>query len=1018
MQSVLDIIINPKGAMAGAQQVNQSLNRIKQQANETTNVMRDKFNSVRQTLFSVQTAIVGLGFGAFAKSLIDVTRNLNMAERQMRGVTTSTGQAALELENVRRIADKFMFADLPMAHAFRLLASHDIPNVEQALDTLGNAALATGRDIESVTNAILSGNERQLRQLGVRIVDLGTGQVDLIFGKMELRANKTDQAIRNGLLKLLKEMPDATKQMGNDMDFQIRRLEDAWEDFRIAIMRGGLEDFLTATFREIADGFDENAMKRKGQAVAEGIQEVIKAVAKDVAFVLDLVAPLASILGDIFGSALRMFGALPPMVQTIGIFGVLFFGLRGLAVMTAGLALAEAMGIKAEQIGKGADMAATGLMNSAQSSPLGLLMRKGAELATGKNLTTRPKQLDEQTYYIGLGESIKSVDELIKKKGETTTSYAERVEKFFNRVSESSKKIAEERKKAEAQAKAERAAGATGLSGGGLSDDARKINAQLARLKADTAEFTAMEERKRSLMFSPDQAEQMAKAVEFINKMRQDGLPIEARHEAAIKAQFALRGEAIAQTKIWTALEEDRIEKIEAGNRLMDQATIELQEAIDASRVMEQSIENRSLETAKLAFQRELMSGKVQLERDQKDEILAKLVLIDRERKMVEGLQMMEARRLELAEETARLNAETRDMMGRGIAGRPIGGFPGATGQTNQSRQTLLEEREREFANRGLSEQFNRSQAELEIDNKLRAQRQNFIARENYGIQQQINQTSILVDTMGMTTDERQKEIRLRETILSLQQRGVALTSEEVEEFRKQQDALQEAIAGERTAQAMNSFVDNFRVGWDTIIKSGEQAYQHLEDALTQMIMTGKADFTSFANFVQQELIRMGIRASMNALMGQLAGGGGGGFNFGDLLSQGISAGFGAMKGPGFGTANSLGAGSGNLAPTASNFAQRGGVFDWYGRIPGFQHGGVNHHERLIKISEGQTPEAIIPLSGGRNVPVKLTGADRGVTINAPITFVTPDAQGARRSQTQIQAQMSTAMSRASRRIQ
>ena len=999
MQSVLDIIINPKGAQQGGQQVNQTLHRIKQEATNTTNHFNNKWMSVKNTLFSVQSAIAAVGAGAFAKSLIDVTRNLNMAERQMRGVTSSSAQAALELENVRKIADRFMMDDLPMAHAFRLLASHDIPNVEKALNTLGNAALGTGRDIESVTRALLSGNERMLRELGVRLVDLGTGQVDLIYGKMEIRANKTDQAIRNGLLKLLEQFPDATKEMANDMDFQIKRIEDAWEDMRIAIMRGGLEDFLTATFRQIADGFNEEEIKQKGREIAETIQKAIQVVAMDIAFVMDLLAPLGRTVGSILSTSIGFFSNLPPAVQTLGIFGALFFGWQGFAVLTAGLFLADKLGLKAEEITKGVSQLGQSVMGLTESSPLGMAMKKTAQATTGK--------------------AVGSVADVMKADLNTVDSYTARAEKFFGRVTESTKKLQAERKKTEEQAKRERAAGATGVSGGGISDDERKLNAQLEKLRGDTQVFMAQEADKRDRLFDPDMASAFAKSVEFVNKLRESGLPVQERHVALITEQFRMQGLAVQQTRIWNEQEADKAARIEATNQLLGQATMELQEAVDASKVMELSIEKRELETAKLGLQRELMLGKVFLEKAQKDEIIKKLELIDQERKKVQQLQMMEAKRLEMQEETARLEAETRDMMGQGIAGRPIGGFPGATGQSNPSRQSLLEEQERQFTNKGL--EFDRAKAEVEIDNRLRAQRANFIARESFAIQQQTNQTNILVDTMGMTTDERQKEIRLRETILSLQQRGVSLTEDEIGTLREQQDTLQEAIASERTAQAINSFVDNFRVGWDTITRSGEQAYQHLEDALTQMIMTGKADFTTFANFVQQELIRMGIRASMNALLGQLSGGGGGGgFDLSGLLMQGVSAGFGALKGPGFGAAApaSLGAGSGNLAPTASNFAQRGGVFDAYGRIPGFQRGGVNHHERLIKISEGQTPEAIIPLSGGRNVPVKMMNGGGGVTITAPITINTPDADGVRRSATQIQSQMSAVMTRAARRIQ
>lgn len=996
-ESKLDIILDPKRAIEGARQVGQALGRISREAQTMTEHLHRRFDMVKNTIFSLQSALLALGVGAFAKSLIDVSRNLEMAERGLRTVTTSSGQAAVQLERIRKIADEFMFHDLPMANAFRLLASHGIPDTEKALRTLGNVALATGEDIEMVTIAMLAGHERQLRRLGVRVVELGQGQVDLIFGNMEIRANKTDAAIRKGLLQLFeKGFPDQTKKMGDSLDFQFKRIEDAWEDFRIAVMRSGLESWLTAVLGKIADGFNDDEMAEKGKKVGDAIQQVIKTIAKDMAFVIDLVTPLGKVLFEVLGGALKVFNELPPSVQALGIFGTMMFGLRGFAAITAGLYLADKLGIKANDIAKGVGEAADASMNFAAGSPIGFLLKKGSEALTGKTLDTRPKELPEETLYIGLGERIKNIMGDMDASKDKAKSVSQAVDDFFRDTDKRAADIQAKRKAAEDQANAERAKGATGTAGlTGMTDEQRVQAAQMEKLRAETEKFVTVEEGKRNRLFDPDKAAAMAKSVEFINSLKEKTGELDAASIKLIEQYFAKQGEAVAQTRIWNEVESERLERIQATNTLLSKATVELQEAADASKAMDVPIDERELETALLTLQREIMQGKVFLDQQEKGELIVKLTLMDVELKKVREKQAVEAQSLSTMSEILRLTGETRDMQ---------------NGITVASRESRMEQALAQAAAETKAPLTDPAKAQImaNVDKTIAAERANALARVNNEMDQEIDNQRVLASVTGKTKDAREEELRVMQKVLELKRKGIELTDEEIAKIKEESREIQEGIKKDRTNDAINSFVDQFQVGWDTIIKGGEQAYSHLEDAMTQWIMTGKLDMTSFANFVSQELIRMGIRASLMQLAGSMSGGGGAG-----IMSL-VGSFFGGGAGGGTGTAASS-AGASDLSGSMSSFAQRGGVFDAQGRIPGFQRGGINTHQRMIKISEGHTPEAVIPLEGGK-VPVKMTGG-RGVSINAPITIVTPDAAGVRRSEMQIQAQMSSQLLRASRRI-
>jgi len=955
-ESVLDVIIDPRKAQSGARAVQTALTSMGNRATQVTNHLKNRFDGVRSAVFSLQTAIAALGVVSFGRSLLHVADQLDKAERGLRTVTTSAGQAAVQLERIRKIEDEFQFGDLPMANAFRLLVSNGIPDAEQALRTLGNVALSTGEDIESVVTAMIAGNERALRRLGVQLIDLGQGEVDLVFGNMEIRAQKTDQAIRRGLLQLFERgFPDATKELGNSVDFQLKRVKDGFEDLQVAILRGGLNDFLASTFKTIADGLDPNEINRKGEAIAAGIKKVVQTITRDIAVAIDLLTPFGKAALNILNAALDGFNRLPPELQTLGIFGALWFGKRGLVVLTAGLALAEKLNITMADAVREAGKFGAGLADMAKNTPLGKLLERGVELVgpeTKKAVEdTLAKGTRETKAFFGIDDAATA---------ETKSALAT-LNDFWARVE---KQEAAERKKrlaAEKKAEAERQAGASGLVAGGRSDQDRIIDAQLAQLREQTDLFVRQERQKQTAFFDPERAEALNKALSFTNTLQEKGLFTTIRAKGINEQLLHLWEQGVVPT--------DEIAK---------------------------NIGMQFLRISDAARETRQFNAQLEISRN-------------------------------LTEETARLQSETRDISG-GTRGQQVGAFPGAFGTEQPSRETILDRIGAQMKRQGLA--FDRINAAKEVDTLLEARRANFIARTTYEMDTQIRSQKILTTAVGSHVDEREAQIRALMEIQALQQKGVVLDKEEIANIHKKSRAVQEGAARLRNVDAVNQFVDTFRVGFDTIVRSGEQAYAHLEDALVQMINKGKIDFRQFGDFVQQEMTRLSIRLVLQKLMGAGGGGGfldmlggfGGGGSGGGIGNtfQGIwgifSKFFGLFKGAGFGAA-----GGGGI-PSDVMIGQRGGRFGYEGKIRGYQwggipsyeQGGVSHNERLIKISEGQTPEAIVPLRGGK-IPVQMKGG--GTTINAPITIITPDAAGVRRSDTQIQAQMSTALVRASRRI-
>ncbi|MCG6901800.1 MAG: phage tail tape measure protein [Rhodobacter sp.] len=116
----------------------------------------------------------------------------------------------------------------------------------------------------------------------------------------------------------------------------------------------------------------------------------------------------------------------------------------------------------------------------------------------------------------------------------------------------------------------------------------------------------------------------------------------------------------------------------------------------------------------------------------------------------------------------------------------------------------------------------------------------------------------------------------------------------------------------------------------------------------------------------------------------------------------------------------------GLLATGVENFIQgflpfeKGGAFT-QGRVMPFARGGVVSGPMNFPMRGGMGlmgeagPEAIMPLARGVDGRLGVRGAGGGRPINVVMNIQTPDAEGFRRSQSQIAAQMSRALARGQR---
>jgi lambda family phage tail tape measure protein len=192
-----------------------------------------------------------------------------------------------------------------------------------------------------------------------------------------------------------------------------------------------------------------------------------------------------------------------------------------------------------------------------------------------------------------------------------------------------------------------------------------------------------------------------------------------------------------------------------------------------------------------------------------------------------------------------------------------------------------------------------------------------------------------------------------------LEQRNAGLLSEIeyrerlaiIQKFAGKSNNAYDILAADKADQTYNpdrgiqegikSYMEEISKSGDIMKKSVVGAFSSMEDALVEFVKTGKLDFSSLADSIISDMIRMMIRQSiMKPLMSF--------FGFAD-----------------------------------------GGIMSSQGPLPlkGYANGGIANSPQLAVFGEGRMNEAFVPLPDGRSIPVSMKGSGQSIniTINASV---------------------------------
>jgi len=301
---------------------------------------------LRQSVFNLQNAFIGLGAGLVIRNLVNTGKNLENLRTRLKFLLKDTNEGAKAFENMTKFAAKVPFSLEEIQSGAGILATvtDNADGLQKMLEITGNVAATTGLDFRTAAEQIQRsfsagiGAADLFREKGVRnmlgfkagatvSIEETVAAFEKVFGKGGRFGRSTDELARTF---------EGTLSMIGDKVFNFKRvLLEAGFFEELKNQFGELDKFLANNAKEI-----DRIAVALGQNLAKGLIGVVDIGKKLMPFFEDVLKFLKNVKDAFFG--------LPEVIQATGLIGAVLLGKKGFV----GLALIMAAIKKAEDFGK------------------------------------------------------------------------------------------------------------------------------------------------------------------------------------------------------------------------------------------------------------------------------------------------------------------------------------------------------------------------------------------------------------------------------------------------------------------------------------------------------------------------------------------------------------------------------------------------------------------------------------------------------------------------------------------
>ncbi len=244
--------IKTKGAEAARSAIGSLRGELNQAGRATDALMR----SAVAMGAAAATAFVALS----AKKLVDVTREFDVLNAQLRTATGGAEQAAAAFEHIERFAAETPYDLAQVTDSFVKLVNYGLTPSKEALTSYGDTASALGKDLNQMIEAVAdaaTGEFERLKEFGIKSSSEGD-RVKFTFRGITTEVGKNAEEIEGYLISLgQNNFAGAMAERMNTLDGALSNLGDAWDALFRQISDQGVGDLIEEGVRKATAGIEE-----------------------------------------------------------------------------------------------------------------------------------------------------------------------------------------------------------------------------------------------------------------------------------------------------------------------------------------------------------------------------------------------------------------------------------------------------------------------------------------------------------------------------------------------------------------------------------------------------------------------------------------------------------------------------------------------------------------------------------------------------------------------------------------
>ena len=302
---------------------------------KTRQAMRSATGSVdrlKDSVFNLRNALLGLGAGVVAKSFIDTGREVERLRVRFKFLFDEASEGEKAFKGLIKFASQVPFSleEIQRGSANLAVVSKDADELNKLLRITGDIASASGLDFQTTAEQI-----QRTFAGGINSADLFRERgVRALLGFEAGVAISAEQS-RKHIMKAFDEgtlsVVGASEVMAKTFDGTLSMIGDKFNLFKMAVMDSGPFDFLKASAMVIEKELEKNfgGIEKSAEKIGDAI---VATTVKTLLFatqVLDNFKPVFDFIGASIANLVNFVRALPPPLDTIGVIGFLMLGTRG-----------------------------------------------------------------------------------------------------------------------------------------------------------------------------------------------------------------------------------------------------------------------------------------------------------------------------------------------------------------------------------------------------------------------------------------------------------------------------------------------------------------------------------------------------------------------------------------------------------------------------------------------------------------------------------------------------------------